>query len=271
MNNLRLHHLLPSRPRTITTTTTALTALTFLTTTTTLLVLGIRDYRAFIALGPGGVPHNALGWAAVTLLIRPFALSKAQATATDDYPQGDEEGMTREGGKAHADVLALPARRGARAEFIRNLFANAALQNPHLLETKKSGYERHNAALFVSAKLLEDAEARKSLPHAAMASSGEIGHPHPDLSIHLYVSPADARVLIEKGWGERHRMSVPAGSLATKVIPIFGRIADTFLMIYGPRDEEEMAVLQTILRNGIRFMTGRDDFEVPEWKVRVGQ
>ncbi|KAL0260744.1 hypothetical protein SLS55_004434 [Diplodia seriata] len=156
-------------------------------------------------------------------------------------------------------------------EFIRNLFANAALQNPHLLETKKSGYERHNPALFVSANLLGDAEARKSLPHAAMASSGEIGHPHPDLSIHLYVSPADARVLIEKGWGERHRMSVPAGSLVTKVIPIFGRIADTFLMIYGPRDDEEMAVLQMVLRNSIRFMTGREDFEVPEWKVRVSQ
>ncbi|OMP88066.1 hypothetical protein BK809_0002823 [Diplodia seriata] len=110
-----LRRLIPSR--TTTTTSPGILATTTITALTTiLLVLGIRDYRAFIALGPGGVPHNVLGWAAITLLIRPFALSKAQATRTDDYPQDDDEGVTREGGKAHAGVLALPRRRGERAE-----------------------------------------------------------------------------------------------------------------------------------------------------------
>lgn len=292
-----LRRFIPRSPSPILLTTTSITALT------ALIWLGIRDYRAFIALGPGGMPYNVLGWAGITLLIRPFALSKAQATRTDDYLTTTEQ--------AHEDMIAIPRRRGKRPEvggiaphrqlsqhagegmrevtdsciccggadkflttlqFIHNLFANAAVQNPHLLETKVSGYERHNDALFVSATLLagDDAESRKTLPHAAVASGGEIGHPHPDLSIHLYVSPADARVLIEKGWAERHRMAVPAGSLSTK-IPIFSRLGDTFLMIYGPRDEEEMAVLQTVLRNSIRFMTGREGFEDPEWRVRVSR
>ncbi|KAK0653768.1 hypothetical protein DIS24_g5745 [Lasiodiplodia hormozganensis] len=243
-----------------------------------LLWWGVRDYREFLALGPGGVPYNVLGWAAITLLIRPFALSKAAATRTADYPPA---------AGAHADVAALPPRAGPRArvggiaphrqlsqhppesmrESIHNLFANAAAQNPGLLETKTSLYERHNDALFVSDQLLGNAEA-VGLPHTATASRGEIGHPHPDLSIHLYVSPADARVLIEKGWAERHRMSVPANSWS-KAIPIFRRIGDTFLMVYGPRNEEEMVVLQTILQNSIRFMTGREDCQLPEWKTRV--
>lgn len=71
-----------------------------------LLWWGVRDYREFLALGPGGVPYNVLGWAAITLLIRPFALSKAAATRTADYPPAAE---------AHADVAALPPRAGPRA------------------------------------------------------------------------------------------------------------------------------------------------------------
>ncbi|GME32686.1 uncharacterized protein LTHEOB_10122 [Neofusicoccum parvum] len=244
-----------------------------------LLVWCVRDYRAFLALGRGGVPYNPLGWAAITFLIRPFALSKTAAMRTDDYPATG----------AHEDVAALPPRTGSRAqvggiaphrqlsqhppeelrEDIHNLFANAAAVNPEILEIKTSGYERHNDALFVAEKLLRKAQA-SGLPQTAVIANGEIGHPHPDLSIHLYMSPADARVLIEKGWAERHRMSVPAGSLSRN-IPIFSRIGDTFLMIYGPRDEGEMAVLGVILRNSIRFMTRQEDFQDPEWKIRVSK
>lgn len=231
----------------------------------------VRDYRAYLALGPGGPPYNVLGWGVITFGVRPFALGKASVFDTRDYPPTG----------AHADVDALPPRRGARAQVggvaphrqlsqhppeplrakIRSLFASAAARNPDVVEMKLSLYERHNHALFVKSALLEDADARKTLPQTPIISRGEIGHPHPDLSIHLYLSPADARVLIEKGWAERHRLSVPRTSIFA------GRyhVADTFLMVYGPRDEGEMAVLQTILLNSIRFMTGKEDIQTPEW------
>ncbi|KAK2012393.1 hypothetical protein LZ32DRAFT_309269 [Colletotrichum eremochloae] len=239
---------------------------------TTVVVWAVRDYRAYIALGPGGVPHNFGGWLLVTLGIRPFALSKASATWTGDYP---DEG-------AHDDVEALPPRKGDRAElggvvphrqltqhapermreYIDNLFANAVTQNPTLVESKLSLYERNNQAVFVHSAIL----ASPATPAAARIARGEISHHHGDLSIHMYLSPADAKQAIAKGWAERHRLSRPQGTLLS------GRfhIADTYLMIYGPRDDDEMDALAVFLRNAIRYMTEREDVQGIEWRHRVG-
>ncbi|KAJ0158676.1 hypothetical protein CTA2_11089 [Colletotrichum tanaceti] len=236
------------------------------------LAWAVRDYRAYIALGPGGVPHNFVGWLLVTLAIRPFALSQAAATWTGDFPA---EG-------AHEDVEQVPRRRGDRAElggivphrqlsqhapermreYIRNLFANAVTQNPTLLESKRSLYERNNSALFVSAPVLASSPA---VPAACRTARGEIGHYHGDLSVHMYLSPADARLAVEKGWAERHRLALPRGSLFEGRF----RVADSYLMIYGPRDEDEMEILAAFLRNGIRYMTGAEEVGPIVWNHLV--
>ncbi|RGP78805.1 hypothetical protein FLONG3_3003 [Fusarium longipes] len=165
----------------------------------------IQDYRAYLALGPGGPPYN----------------------------------------------------------FIQNLFHNAARQHPSILEIKKSLYERHHDALFVAHDLIESQP--ESLPKTAVIARGELGHAHPDLSVHLYLSPADARVVIEKGWAERHRLSVPESSWVKNKYAI----ASTYVMFYGPRNEKEMEVLRVILESSIRFMTGRDRVETVQWREAV--
>ncbi|PCD38544.1 hypothetical protein AU210_007016 [Fusarium oxysporum f. sp. radicis-cucumerinum] len=229
-----------------------------------------KDYRDYLALGPGGPPYNVKGWAWITFGIRPFALSKSGATYVADYPT---EG-------SHPEIQSLPRRQGERAllggiaphrqlsqhaptrmrTYIENLFTNAARQHPTILETKKSLYERHHDALFVSHMLLESQP--ECLPNTAIIARGELGHVHPDLSVHLYLSPADARVIIEKGWAERHRLSVPETSWVKNKYAI----ASTYLMIYGPRDEAEMEVLRVILESSIGFMTGQDEVEKVQWK-----
>jgi hypothetical protein len=80
------------------------------------------------------------------------------------------------------------------------------------------------------------------------------------------LSPADARQVILKGWGEKHRLSKPKTSLIQ-----FEKfhLADTYLMIYGPRNEEELEHVRKILCCSIRFMTGCEDVEVPQWKTLV--
>jgi len=65
----------------------------------------IKDYRDYLALGPGGPPYNAKGWAWITFGIRPFALSKSGATYVADYPtQG-----------SHTSIQNIPRRQGDRA------------------------------------------------------------------------------------------------------------------------------------------------------------
>src|SRR6478735_1785336 len=64
-----------------------------------------KDYRDYLALGPGGPPYNVKGWAWITFGIRPFALSKSGATYVADYPT---EG-------SHTEIQSLPRRQGERA------------------------------------------------------------------------------------------------------------------------------------------------------------
>jgi hypothetical protein len=65
----------------------------------------LNDYRAFLALGPGGPPHSFLGWATVTFTVRPFALSYEQRLKIKDYPSQGTSDL----------VQSLPRRRGPRA------------------------------------------------------------------------------------------------------------------------------------------------------------
>src|SRR5688572_16627885 len=68
-------------------------------------VWGYKDYQDYLALGPGGLPYNLVGWAAVAFIIRPFALSKSEATSVSDYPDAG----------AHESIEQLPVRKGDRA------------------------------------------------------------------------------------------------------------------------------------------------------------
>ena len=67
----------------------------------------------------------------------------------------------------------------------------------------------------------------------------EFAHLHPpyDGSLHLVLPREMAHVLVEKGWGETHPMAdFMAGDSSTPI------------MVYGPRDEEELEVVWSILR-----------------------
>ncbi len=66
---------------------------------------------------------------------------------------------------------------------------------------------------------------------------GEWGHihPHDDGSLHLTVTSVLAEQLVRTGWGEHHVM-VRAG-LAPPIL----------VMLYGPRDEHELAVTRSVV------------------------
>jgi Family of unknown function (DUF5519) len=66
---------------------------------------------------------------------------------------------------------------------------------------------------------------------------GEWGHLHPshDGSLHLILPTPDAGRLIELGWAEFH--NIVTRGLAPPVV----------VMVYGPRDERELAVVQQVV------------------------
>ncbi|KAJ9496260.1 hypothetical protein H2202_008218 [Exophiala xenobiotica] len=229
----------------------------------------IQDYRLYKSLGPGGPPYNAYGWFLTSFIVRPFTLAAKDTLWTGDYPNDG----------AHKEILALPNRRDTRPvilgiapqrQFSQNpepgmnvrvtsLFTSVVMRNPRLLQQKLSSLEKHNIAIFVHSNLLSKPD---NLPEVAVVSEGELGHIHGDASMHLYFSPADAKVIIEKGWAERHRCA------RTQPWWLGGnkykwKIGESFLIVYAPRDEEELEVLQILIRASARFMTGDETVVAP--------
>lgn len=70
-------------------------------------------------------------------------------------------------------------------------------------------------------------------------------HPHPDYSMHLGLTQKDAEYVIEKGWGEWHPM-IKRGILPPNMI-----------MLYAPRDQNEMEVAKLILSRSYDFARGK--------------
>jgi len=81
--------------------------------------------------------------------------------------------------------------------------------------------------------------------------SGEVCHAHPsDGSMHLTLHPADAALVLSQAWGERHPLS-SGGWLARFVPP-------GFVMVYAPRNEEEIENVRRIVAAAVWWVGGVD-------------
>lgn len=207
--------------------------LSFIAMAGILLAIGIADVRRIKALGPGGVPFDLRGWLFITLRMRPFSLRQRQTTSVDDYPETG----------ASPDILSLPTRKGPRpvvgcivpqrqlsdkssagrkkvskqdtrtantfsltlCQELQGISNDLVALDPTMLEVKLSHLEKSNPAVNVHRSLLDDSAQR--LPEAALVSWGQIGHIHTNSSFHLHFKPVDARIVLERGWGERHRLA----------------------------------------------------------------
>jgi hypothetical protein len=127
-----------------------------------------------------------------------------------------------------------------------------AAQEKRLVENKQSIFERHHSALFVS---------NPSQWHpVAQQTRGEIAHVHAgkDGSVHVVLSPRDCETVIQKGWGQRHAFSGVGilQKIAGFSLPV------NYVLVYAPRDEEEVEISMMIVKAAVRFMTGsQEDLE----------
>ena len=81
-----------------------------------------------------------------------------------------------------------------------------------------------------------------ALPSLIAKCGREVAHIHgSDMSSHLLLSLPDAKEVIARGWGERHRLSGSA------LVPL------GYTMLYSPRKVEEVGVLTAIFEGGIEY------------------
>ncbi|MCH8332060.1 MAG: hypothetical protein IH946_11920 [Bacteroidetes bacterium] len=68
-------------------------------------------------------------------------------------------------------------------------------------------------------------------------------HPLPDASMHLILAPEHIQEVIDKGWGELH--------------PIAESFNGGLLMIFGPRNDEELETIKEIILASYHYVSGR--------------
>ncbi|KAF4996802.1 hypothetical protein FGRMN_4278 [Fusarium graminum] len=212
-----------------------------------------RDYRGYLDLGPGGLPHNVVGWFG-QMLLKPL---RKEPFHTSCYNEKAFEEAGPNGNIAFLSEKLVPLREAPRPvignwtapsrqltdlaeesmveryqEFLRSL----ASETPSKFKIATSNAERRGPALFVASK--------DDVHPVAKRTKGEIAHMHgSDGSMHVNLAPKDAKLVLERGWGQRHPLS--------GTILYLGNV-----MVYAPRNEEELEVVESITRAGARFMVG---------------
>ncbi|KAI9764005.1 MAG: hypothetical protein M1840_008953 [Geoglossum simile] len=209
-----------------------------------------QDYASFLNLGPGGTPSTFLGYLRITFL-RLFALRNPYIPALIPAvlrpqlgyltPERATKLPKRAGTRPKVTGIA-PHRqitqKGTPANFVELSRAVRGLAATHAtrLALGTSCFEKHGTGLF-------------SLNPVNRTCNGEICHAHPsDGSLHLTLHPADARVVLEKCWGERHPLA--RGGWCTRFVP------SGFLMVYAPRDAEELNAVTEIIKAAVWWVSG---------------
>lgn len=201
-----------------------------------------RDYRAWLTLGKGGLPASPWGWLIATY----FRLRSNDPLDASMVEHDGEEALLadipeRAGPRPRMAAWPIPNRQldqavddGMRDRLLA-AFDGEATARRNQLDYRLSYFEKRNQALTLHCPENGHADAAKS--------RGEIAHMHDDGSMHMIFSRADARIVIERGWGERH----PS-------IGVLAALPSTYLYVYPPRDAPELAVVERLLDASITHM-----------------
>ncbi|KAH8727611.1 hypothetical protein GQ44DRAFT_611448 [Phaeosphaeriaceae sp. PMI808] len=227
----------------------------FFTTTLTLLLPPLLafyihyDYKAFLSLGPGGTPSTPLGYLKIKLLsliclrdpLRPISIPPHFRPQKGYF--NDAALPPRKGGRPFVQGIA-PQRQQTHKSSVpvyKNLVTclQVLAEDPrNRLVERTSCFEKHSSGLFTSIPITR-------------TCGGEICHAHPsDGSLHLTLHPSDAKVMLEKGWGERHPLA--RGGWCRRFVP------KEFVLVYAPRDEAEVKIVMHIVAASIWWVSGID-------------
>lgn len=208
-----------------------------------------NDYNAFLKLGPGGTPSTPLGYLKIKLLSviclrdprRPILIPPHFRPQTGYFNAGP---LAVRSGAAPIVRGIAPQRQQTQKsdgrvydQLVERIKALAADSRNQLVE-RTSCFEKNSSGLFTSIPITR-------------TCGGEICHAHPsDGSMHLTMHPADANMVIEKGWGERHPLA--RGGWCRRFVP------REFCLIYAPRTEQEVETVMRIVAASVWWVSGID-------------
>ena len=153
------------------------------------------------------------------------------------------------------DQKALPERSGPRPRTTPTNPHTQLEQNPDRAAVEElarlvfalPGVEERSSAISVpGARALWLSEEVPAGPREAFMIGREFAHIHPmpDGSLHAALPPEVAREAIEKGWAEQH----PVARM--------GYIPQNVVMVYAPRDAEEIEVVTGLVVESYRYAGG---------------
>ena len=166
-------------------------------------------------------------------------------TLSNDGPSFLKDIPVRAGGRPRLMPRTLPQRQrpepiepSTKVELM-SLMRRMASQRPDILETRPSLTEGRTAdGLYVR----KNYDKVNPIVAANRALKYEIGHAHPtESSLHIFLSEADARKIIEARWGQR--FCLPHAHLRG------------WTMIYAPRNEAELALVEEFVKASVRWAT----------------
>ena len=212
----------------------------------------VNDYRAWVSFGTGGTPPNVQGYLKVTK----FRLQRAwSGDSLTDVTKLSSQGPSylpsplpsRQGPAPRMMSRTLPQRQRPApladdiSKRLHALPSKYVKAHPDLLILDKSITEgRSTDAIYANPEL----PGRKQATHDKILGD-EIAHVHPaENSLHVWLTQADARKVIQAGWGQRF----PLASL--------GILDEGWVFVYAPRTMAEVDVVETIVRAGIAHLTG---------------
>ncbi|KAM9884041.1 hypothetical protein VDGL01_01846 [Verticillium dahliae] len=240
-----------------------------------LLLLIHNDYNNFLGLGPGGTPPTFQGYARIAWL-RLWALRDPFTPPDPDPTPGrlptrgrllvgtnsapSRTSSVHGSSSNNTNVDALPYRpgprpvvagiapqrqldqHGAKPQYraLRRTLEHLAARRPGRFGTARSCLEKHGLGLF----------ARHPVN---VTCNGEVCHVHDsDHSLHMTLHPDDIAEVLRKGWGQRHPLA-RKGWFGAMPVP------EEFLMVYAPRDDQELQIVCRIIEAAIWYVTAESE------------
>ncbi|MCJ1425762.1 hypothetical protein MMC29_003662 [Sticta canariensis] len=230
----------------------------------------LQDYWTYMDYGENGVPLTIRGWLLSTVFLRSLSSSDLLSTdmykrnndrrtwLDDDWPRKPRESRPIMGSHPapQRQLNQIPTE-AAKTELKRQFYA-LAKRNPKIVQLKPSFFEKQTESMFVS----------DGIPASQIAEDTmrEISHIHAtgDHSLHVTLAPQDytktgsqanpdfpGKKVIESGWGLRH----PLDGAKTLKYMLGGMISQQYLLIYAPRNAEEIEIVIKVVKAAIGYMS----------------